>query len=216
MSAAEPLREEPVGPVEEIYYRKGDIDFCFLLNRRHNNLRVFDYRVGKLPAEARLLRPHRAGRGSSQGVHRRREAGQQELAQRRLFPRGRDPWLLPHRGRVHHEPRLHRGRRSDPGRRAEALGQRTPSKDSDGGTSRPRGLSFELVKDTARLCTVTGQLSEKALYAPFRRGVFHPDLALHGKIGKREFWIGAETDSSFGHAKVDLMTTPEKDTDLPA
>ena len=33
-------------PVEEIYYRKGDIDFCFLLNRRHHNLRVFDYRVG--------------------------------------------------------------------------------------------------------------------------------------------------------------------------
>ena len=32
--------------VEEIYYRKGDIDFCFLLNRRHQNLRVFDYRVG--------------------------------------------------------------------------------------------------------------------------------------------------------------------------
>ena len=32
--------------VEEIYYRKGDIDFCFLLNRRHHNLRVFDYRVG--------------------------------------------------------------------------------------------------------------------------------------------------------------------------
>ena len=45
MAAAEPLLQEPA-PVEEIYYRKGDIDFCFLLNRRHHNLRVFDYRVG--------------------------------------------------------------------------------------------------------------------------------------------------------------------------
>ena len=33
-------------PVEEHYYRRGDIDFCFLLNRQHANLRVFDYRVG--------------------------------------------------------------------------------------------------------------------------------------------------------------------------
>ena len=32
--------------VEEHYYRRGDIDFCFLLNRTHGNLRVFDYRVG--------------------------------------------------------------------------------------------------------------------------------------------------------------------------
>ncbi|MCA9697273.1 MAG: hypothetical protein KC431_07095, partial [Myxococcales bacterium] len=35
-----------MGPVEEHYYRRGDIDFCFLLNRTHHNLRVFDYRVG--------------------------------------------------------------------------------------------------------------------------------------------------------------------------
>ena len=41
---AAPVQEDK--PVEEIYYRKGDIDFCFLLNRRHHNLRVFDYRVG--------------------------------------------------------------------------------------------------------------------------------------------------------------------------
>ena len=45
MAAAEPIPEQSP-PVEEIYYRKGDIDFCFLLNRRHHNLRVFDYRVG--------------------------------------------------------------------------------------------------------------------------------------------------------------------------
>ena len=38
--------QEPAGPVEEHYYRRGDIDFCFLLNRTHLNLRVFDYRVG--------------------------------------------------------------------------------------------------------------------------------------------------------------------------
>jgi hypothetical protein len=40
--------EEPKndGPIEEHYYRRGDIDFCFLLNRTHHNLRVFDYRVG--------------------------------------------------------------------------------------------------------------------------------------------------------------------------
>jgi len=45
--------------------------------------------------------------------------------------------------------------------------------------------------------------------------MFHPDVGVHGKLGKREIWIGAETDSSFGHAKVDLMTVPAKEDDLP-
>ena len=40
------VETSPDSPVEEHYYRRGDIDFCFLLNRRHGNLRVFDYRVG--------------------------------------------------------------------------------------------------------------------------------------------------------------------------
>jgi hypothetical protein len=38
--------DQQTGPVQEHYYRRGDRDFCFLLNRQHHNLRVFDYRVG--------------------------------------------------------------------------------------------------------------------------------------------------------------------------
>src|SRR5690606_23381531 len=46
------------------------------------------------------------------------------------------------------------------------------------------------------------------------RGVFRPDLALKGKVGKRQFWVGAELDTSFGHVKLDLMTPPQKEADI--
>lgn len=216
MSAAEPLRDEPVGPVEEIYYRKGDIDFCFLLNRRHNNLRVFDYRVGNYQQKRDFFDRIARAEGlrkvftvvEKQDSKSWRSVGFSREGAIPGYFRTADAYIM---SRVYTED-------GDPiqGGAPKLSGGGNPSKDSDGGTTRPRGLSFEIVKDEARLAQVTGQLSEKALYAPFRRGMFHPDYALHGKIGKREFWIGAETDSSFGHAKIDLMTTPEKDTDLPA
>ncbi|MCA9698672.1 MAG: hypothetical protein KC431_14195, partial [Myxococcales bacterium] len=78
----------------------------------------------------------------------------------------------------------------------------------DPSLSKPRGLSVTIVEDTDRLARLVDEYGEAAHYAPFRRNMFHPDIAIHGRSGKRDFWIGAETDSSFGHAKIDLLTPP--------
>lgn len=216
MSAAEPLRDDPESPVEEIYYRKGDIDFCFLLNRRHNNLRVFDYRVGNYQQKRDFFDRIARAEGlrkvftvvEKQDSKSWRSVGFSREGAIPGYFRTADAYVM---SRVYTED-------GDPiqGGAPKLSASGTPSKDSDGGTTRPRGLSFDLIKDEQRLAAVAAQLGEKALYAPFRRAMFHPDVGLHGKIGKREFWIGAETDSSFGHAKIDLITTPEKEADLPA
>jgi len=216
MSAAEPISsDDPQTPVEEIYYRKGDIDFCFLLNRRHNNLRVFDYRVGNYQQKRDFFDRIARAEGlrkvftvvEKQDSKSWRSVGFSREGAIPGYFRTADAYVM---SRVYTED-------GDPiqGGAPKLTGSGTPSKDSDGGTTRPRGLNFEFTKDPARLMAMTEQHGDKALYAPFRRSQFHPDFALHGKIGKREFWVGAETDSSFGHAKIDLLTTPDKDTDLP-
>lgn len=215
MSAAEPLRDASESPVEEIYYRKGDIDFCFLLNRRHANLRVFDYRVGNYQQKRDFFDRIARAEGlrkvftvvEKQDSKSWRSVGFSREGAIPGYFRTADAYVM---SRIYTDD-------GDPiqGGAPKLSSSGTPSKDSDGGSTRPRGLSFTFVKDETRLAAVTEQIGEKALYAPFRRAMFHPDVALHGKIGKREFWIGAETDSSFGHAKIDLMTTPEKDVDLP-
>lgn len=199
-------------PVEEIYYRKGDIDFCFLLNRRHHNLRVFDYRVGNYQQKRDFFDRIARAEGlrkvftvvEKQDSKSWRSVGFSREGAIPGYFRTADAYIM---SRVYTEdgdpiqggaPKLH----------GPAVTQREVA------PVKPRGMSVELVTDQNRLKGVTQGLSLGALYAPFRRGTFHPDVALHAKIGKREYWVGAETDSSFGHAKVDVMTPPDKDQDL--
>ena len=215
MAAAEPLREENA-PVEEIYYRKGDIDFCFLLNRRHHNLRVFDYRVGNYQQKRDFFDRIARSEGlrkvftvvEKQDSKSWRSVGFSREGAIPGYFRTADAYVM---SRVYTED-------GDPIQGgAPKLTASTPSsKDKDSGTTKPRGLSIELVKDAARLDAITQRYALEALYAPFRRGQFHPDLGIHGKMGKREIWLGAETDSSFGHAKVDILSPPDKEADLPA
>lgn len=216
MAAAEPLREEENPPVEEIYYRKGDIDFCFLLNRRHHNLRVFDYRVGNYQQKRDFFDRIARSEGlrkvftvvEKQDSKSWRSVGFSREGAIPGYFRTADAYVM---SRVYTED-------GDPiqGGAPKLSASTTSSKDKDSGSTKPRGLSLEMINDVARLDAVAQRHALSALYAPFRRGQFHPDMALHGKLGKREMWIGAETDSSFGHAKVDILTPPDKDTDLPA
>lgn len=205
------VREE-TEPVEEIYYRKGDIDFCFLLNRRHHNLRVFDYRVGNYQQKRDFFDRIARAEGlrkvftvvEKQDSKSWRSVGFSREGAIPGYFRTADAYIM---SRVYTEdgdpiqggaPKLH----------GPAINNRNPE------TNKPRGLSVEVIKDADRLKALADNLPLDLAYAPFRRGMFHPDVAIHAKSGKREFWLGAETDSSFGHAKVDILTLPEKEPDM--
>lgn len=213
MSATQAARVQKDEPVEEIYYRKGDIDFCFLLNRRHHNLRVFDYRVGNYQQKRDFFDRIARAEGlrkvftvvEKQDSKSWRSVGFSREGAIPGYFRTADAYVM---SRVYTEdgdpiqggaPKL----------QGPAVSSRTPQE------TKPRGLNLEVVTDENRLKGVTEGLQAGSVYAPFRRGMFHPDVGVHGKQGKRELWLGAETDSSFGHAKVDLMTVPTKEDDLP-
>ncbi len=199
-------------PVEEIYYRKGDIDFCFLLNRRHHNLRVFDYRVGNYQQKRDFFDRIARAEGlrkvftvvEKQDSKSWRSVGFSREGAIPGYFRTADAYVM---SRVYTED-------GDPiqGGAPKLTGPNVPVRDPQ--EAKPRGLNLELITEEARLKEVSETLQEDSIYAPFRRGMFHPDMAMHAKQGKREIWLGAETDSSFGHAKVDLMTVPLKEDDL--
>ncbi|MEE9385994.1 MAG: hypothetical protein V3V08_21495 [Nannocystaceae bacterium] len=202
------------GPVQEHYYRRGDIDFCFLLNRRHHNLRVFDYRVGNYQQKRdffdRIARTEELRKVftvvEKQDSKSWRSVGFSREGAIPGYFRTADAYIM---SRVYTAE-------GDPiqGGAPKLNAPNVSAKKQSAG--KPRGLCFEFVRDQAKLDRAAESLGHVALYAPFRRAVFRPDLALHAKLGKQNYWVGAETDASFGHAKVDVLTPPKTEDDLAA
>jgi hypothetical protein len=203
--------------VEEIYYRKGDIDFCFLLNRRHHNLRVFDYRVGNYQQKRDFFDRIARSEGlrkvftvvEKQDSKSWRSVGFSREGAIPGYFRTADAYIM---SRVYTED-------GDPIQGGAPKVAAPTGAGQEKLPPRPRGLAFDVVREDGVLEEAARQHGETALYAPFRRTQFHPDLGVRAKVGRREFWFTAETDSSFGHAKVDLLTPPEafagKEVELP-
>jgi len=203
--------------VEEIYYRKGDIDFCFLLNRRMHNLRVFDYRVGNYQQKRDFFDRIAKAEGlrkvftvvEKQDSKSWRSVGFSREGAIPGYFRTADAYIM---SRVYTDD-------GDPiqggAPKLTAPSMPTPVV-KEFGYTKPRGMTSEDVTDITRLEEMTRELGTTCNYAPFRRGVFNPDIGLAAKLAKRDLWFGAETDSSFGHAKLDMITPPKKDTDLAA
>jgi hypothetical protein len=198
--------------VEEHHYRRGDIDICFILNRAHGHLRVFDYRVGNYQQKRdffdRIARTEHLRKvftvvekqdskswravgfsreGAIPGYFRTADA----YVMSRVYDDQGDP--LPNAApRVLTPAHVHR-----------------PAK-----AAKNKGVTTELVESAAKILELTEKLGREALYAPFRRRFFAPDLVMRGCETKREFWVGAELDSSFGHAKIDLMNPPTDESEV--
>lgn len=212
--ATQPEKHGLQGEIEEHYYRRGDIDFCFLLNRTHHNLRVFDYRVGNYQQKRDFFDRIARAEGlkkvftvvEKQDSKSWRSVGFSREGAIPGYFRTADAYVM---SRVYTED-------GDPiqGGAPKVNAPANPAK--LGKVEKPKGVNSDVVHDETKLEKAARKRVELAVYAPFRRHVFHPDVGVQAKIGKREIWAGAETDSSFGHAKVDLLTPPESEEDLPA
>src|SRR5688572_12225905 len=149
---------DPEESVEEIYYRKGDIDFCFLLNRRHHNLRVFDYRVGNYQQKRDFFDRIARAEGlrkvftvvEKQDSKSWRSVGFSREGAIPGYFRTADAYIM---SRVYTEdgdpiqggaPKLH----------PPTVSAKDPN------TTKPRGLSNELVEDVPRLSRLVEELGD--------------------------------------------------------
>ncbi len=214
ISSEAPDLDQETGPIEEHQYRRGDIDFCFMLNRVHHNLRVFDYRVGNYQQKRDFFDRIARAEGlrkvftvvEKQDSKSWRSVGFSREGAIPGYFRTADAYVM---SRVYTED-------GDPIQGgAPKLNAAPVSSLTGDAPEKPRSMSVELVNDPERLQKIAETAAGPALYAPFRRQIYRPDLALRGKIGKKQYWVGAELDTSFGHVKLDLMTPPQKEADVP-
>jgi len=210
-SQTAPVAEE-LKKVEEIYYRKGDIDFCFLLNREHHNLRVFDYRVGNYQQKRdffdRIARSEHLRKVftvvEKQDSKSWRSVGFSREGAIPGYFRTADAYVM---SRVYTED-------GDPIQGGAPKLNAVSVNAKEKSPAKPRGMNVEIHHDEGKLTKLIEDIGFEALYAPFRRGIFRPDVAASAHH-KRDLWVGAETDSSFGHAKLDVLTAVADEAEIP-
>jgi hypothetical protein len=153
-------------PVEEIYYRKGDIDFCFLLNRRHHNLRVFDYRVGNYQQKRDFFDRIARAEGlrkvftvvEKQDSKSWRSVGFSREGAIPGYFRTADAYIMSRVYTDEGEP-IQGGA---PKLTVPPLRHRQGAKEKDLKHTKPRGLTFEVINDIAKLQEMTRESARAA------------------------------------------------------
>ncbi len=199
--------------VEELQYRRGEMDLRLIINHLHGHLRFMDYRVGSYP-EKRVLLDDLARRLRLRKVFtlvEKQDSGNWRsvgFLREGVYPaffRTADAYTM---SRLYDE-------------RGEPLAAAGPVKPgSDEVThfpgrklTKPDGLRIELVEDPGSRQDVLRSSSGDVRVLPFGR-VSAPDLVVHARTRRQEGWVCAEINDSFGHAAVGFAPAPASDADL--
>jgi hypothetical protein len=191
-------------------YRRGNVDFAFVLNRRDKNLRVYDFRVGCYPEKRDFFD---------------RVARENDLRKVFLVVEKRDSssWrnvgfsregIIPGYFRTVDAQVMCRHYASD-GTPISAP-KLQPRKYDEGCLQLAPGLRPVVVMDQAQLLQAVTEHGDRTLYVPFSREKEGPDLGVRAKLGRRTLWVTAETDPAYAHAKIDLLTTPQTEREASA
>ncbi len=191
-------------------YRHGKVDFAFVVNRRDKNLRVYDFRVGSYPEKRdffdRIAREHDL-RKVFLVVEKRDSTSWRNVG----FSR---EGVIPGYFRTVDAQVMcrHYGRGGAP----ISAPKLKPRKYGEGELEMPPGLRPVIVTDRAVLAKAVRDHGDGVLYVPFSRDRRGPDVGVRAKLGRREMWVTAETDSAYAHAKIDLLTNPRDARDAAA
>lgn len=189
-------------PLSQHYYRRGNVDFAFVLNERDKNLRVFDFRVGSYPEKRDFFD---------------RIARETHLRKVYLVVEKRDStsWRNVGFSREGTIPGYFRTvdalvmcRHYDEGGAPISAPKLKPRKYEEDSLDLPPGLRPVVVTDGAALEGAVQRFGTDVQYVPFSRDRKGPDVGVRAKLGRRELWVTAETDSAYAHGKIDILTTP--------
>jgi hypothetical protein len=209
----EVAKESPTA-LEEFSCKRGDVNLHLLISRHHKNMRVLDYRIGNYQLKRNMLDRFAKQRGlrkiftlvEKQDSNSWRTVGFSREAVVPAYFRTADAYVM---SRVY-EPD---GEPLTGGLSKVAVEHEIPEPKNN---RKPSGLRLTVYDDPDDLQGLVLSKKSSPLYTPFGKGIRHPEIAIRGRVGKKEVWLVAETNDSFGHAKIDLLSPPSTSREIGA
>lgn len=192
--------------LEEFGVKRGDVSFYLLLNRRHRNLRVVDYRIGSYQLKRAVLDLLAKERGlrkvytlvEKQDSNSWRTVGFSREAVVPAYFRTADAYVM---SRVYNED----GEPLTGGLSKVAVEHPVPEPKKP---RKPSGLKLSVVTDRNRLFKLVSKPAKTPYYAPFGKGVWGPEVGVAASVDRKKYWVVAETNEAFGHVKMDVIGQP--------
>ncbi len=202
---AELAADNPV-LLEEFAVKRGDVSFYLLVNRRHRNMRVLDYRIGSYQLKRATLDHLAKQRGlrkiytlvEKQDSNSWRTVGFSREAVVPAYFRTADAYVM---SRVYNEE----GEPLTGGLSKVAVEHPVPEPKRP---RKPSGLKLSLVTDPTKLAKLVVKPKKNPFYAPYGKGVLGPEVGVSATVNRRRFWVVGEMNEAFGHAKVDVLGSP--------
>ncbi len=205
-----------VNPValEEYSCKRGDVKFYLLLSRQHRNMRVLDYRIGNYQLKRAAFDHLAKEKGlrkiftlvEKQDSNSWRTVGFSRESVVPAYFRTADAYVM---SRVYDES----GEPLTGGLSKVAVAHEVPEPRR---ARKPKGLKLTLTTDHDRLAKLVAKTHQTPFYTPFGKGVTCPDVGVQASVDRKRFWIVAEINDSFGHAKIDLLSPLELRRDVYA
>jgi hypothetical protein len=200
--------------LEEFACKRGDVNLHLLICRKHRNMRVLDYRIGNYQLKRNMLDHLARQRGlrkiytlvEKQDSNSWRTVGFSREAVLPAFFRTADAYVM---SRVYDG----RGEPLTGGLSKVAVSHPIPEPEP---ARKPSSLRFSVEDDPDRLEYLVNTKYQNEFYTPFGKGTERPDVAVRGRLGKKECWVVAEINDSFGHAKMDFLTPLVSDKEKAA
>ncbi len=210
-SNPEVAKEFPTA-LEEYACKRGDINLHLMISRKHAHMRVLDYRIGNYQLKRNMLDKLAKQKNikkiftlvEKQDSNSWRTVGFSREAVVPAYFRTADAYVM---SRVYDE----NGDALTGGLSKVAVIHEIPEPKNP---RKPNGLKLYVLDDTDDLQHLVMKEDTSPVYSPFGKGIRHPEIAICAKLGRREFWITAETNDSFGHAKIDILNPPETDREV--
>ena len=209
----ETAKANPVA-LEEYSCKRGDVKFYLLLSRQHRNMRVLDYRIGNYQLKRAAFDHLAKEKGlrkiftlvEKQDSNSWRTVGFSRESVVPAYFRTADAYVMSRVYDASGDPLT--GGLSKVAVAHEVPDPRRPRK--------PKGLKLSLTTDREKLAKLVSNPSKTPFYTPFGKGVTCPHVGVQATVDRKKFWVVAEINDSFGHAKLDLLSPLELRRDVYA
>ena len=189
--------------LEEYVCQRGDVNIHMIICPRHHHMRILDYRIGNYQLKRNMLDRFAKLKKirkvftlvEKQDSNSWRTVGFSREAVVPAFFRTADAYVMSRAYDTEGQPLT--GGLSKISTEYTIKPPRVVRK--------PTGLKVEVVDNSNAIFNKVYHNGATEFYAPFGKGLKGPEIAVKVKMGRKEKWVVAEINDSFGHAKLDFL-----------